>query len=133
MKKGFTLIELITSIALTSIILLSVFAITSFASDLLKKHQNQEKTFDEVYLIDKYLSNYIDESQKAEINNDELVLDQMDYISYDTSTKRLNYNSSLIIETEYIINIEFIQNENLIMVKLWITETEHLSLNYYKA
>ncbi|MBN3489906.1 type II secretion system protein [Acholeplasma equirhinis] len=133
MKKAFTLIELVVSIAVTSIVLLTVFSITTYTSSILLNHQIQEATFDELYLIDKYIENYIDQATSVEVIDESLVIDGTINISFDQANLKLIRNSIFILETKYIQNIEFSKDESLITVLLWISESDYMTLHYYKV
>lgn len=132
MKKGFTLVELMISIAITSIILLMIYNIADFSSSILAKHKYQEEFIDEVVLVENMVRKYIEESVDVQIIDNKLVNQDSHILSFDANTSRLYINGEHIITTSVIENIVFSKDNRLITVVIRISDKEYFTFNYFK-
>lgn len=132
MKKGFTLVELIVAITITSIVLFMVYSIADVTASIISIHQYQEEFFDETLMVDSVLKNFIDDSIEVNVINNELINEENKILLFDKESSTLYVDGNIILKTKVIDNIEFIKVNHLIIATIWINDTEHITFQYYK-
>ncbi|MBN3491225.1 prepilin-type N-terminal cleavage/methylation domain-containing protein [Acholeplasma equirhinis] len=108
MKKGFTLVEMIISIAVSAILLLMVTMIAVFSSHMLSQ-RDEQSYMEEIILLDQYFQQLFDQAQQIEIDAHTLKVDD-DFISltqYSLIKTHTNGHSSGHHRTLSLFNIAY--------------------------
>lgn len=134
MKKGFTLIEIITALAVTSIILLFIASVTVFSSNIINKHNNQSETFDEVVLIEEVVRKFVENQAIVHVSSNEILNASDEGISFNKETNEVLVDGNVYLKLSKIKNMVFEKSESSSLIKLflYLDDYNYYSFSYYK-
>ena len=133
MKKGFTLIEIITAMAITAILLTMVLSITLFSSKILKKNNDNIKRFDEVSLVEAYYKKFLESAKTITIDYiDSSVTNEVgSTIFFDQDNKELLIDSQMVLKTEVLESISVYKSDRLITSQFRAIYNKNYTFYYF--
>lgn len=131
MKKAFTLIEMITALAISAIILTIIGSVTVFSTKIINKQQRQSEIYDEVTLVDSLVKKFVDRSENIVVEEHKISSDT-EFIEYLPPVSEITLNKTSNFKLDVLDNVIIETEDNLIILSIYIDELKHFSFTYFK-
>lgn len=131
MKKAFTLIEMITALAISAIILTIIGSVTVFSTKIINKQQRQSEIYDEVTLVDSLVKKFVDRSENIVVEEHKISSDT-EFIEYLPLISEITLNNTSNFKLDVLDNVIIETEDNLIILSIYIDELKHFSFTYFK-
>lgn len=129
MKKAFTLIEMITALAISAIILTIIGSVTVFSTKIINKQQRQSEIYDEVTLVDSLVKKFVDRSENIVVEEHKISSDT-EFIEYLPLISEITLNNTSNFKLDVLDNVIIETEDNLIILSIYIDELKHFSFTY---
>ena len=130
MKKAFTLIEMITALAISAIILTIIGSVTVFSTKIINKQQRQSEIYDEVTLVDSLVKKFVDRSENIVVEEHKISSDT-EFIEYLPLISEITLNNTSNFKLDVLDNVIIETEDNLIILSIYIDELKHFSFTYF--
>lgn len=131
MKKAFTLIEMITALAISAIILTIIGSVTVFSTKIINKQQRQSEIYDEVTQVDSLVKKFVDRSENIVVEEHKISSDT-EFIEYLPLVSEITLNNTSNFKLDVLDNVIIKTEDNLIILSIYIDELKYFSFTYFK-